>query len=155
MGNSALLPQLLIFHALRLFRSIAPSPSRLCDRSVLGFTPTQDLTITNLGSKPTGPLRHQQTRHHMKYSGHITKTFTNKSGEAVTYKQKLDHKGAKKILLFILAVLGLVVCMWFLLCYEIGNLIETVFGSIGKGISILLSWIRWLGCEVPKPLSGW
>lgn len=108
----------------------------------------------HLKFKPMGNSCHQQIRNHTKYSGHISKSFTNKNGDTVTYKQNLDPKDARKIVFSVFAVLGLVVCMWFVLCYEIGNLIETVFGWIGRGILVLLSWIWWLGCEVFRSLGG-
>ena len=108
------------------------------------------LSPAGLDLADTGPLRHQQIRNYTKYSGYIYKTFTNKNGDTITHKQNLNPKDAKKMVLCIFAIMGIVVCGWFVLCYEIGNLIETVLGWMGKGISALLQWVWWIGCEVVK-----
>lgn len=110
------------------------------------------LSPARLNLADIGPLRHQQIRNYTKYSGYISKTFTNKNGDTITHKQNLDTKDAKKMVLCIFAIMGILVCGWFVLCYEIGNLIETVLGWMGKGISALLQWIWWVGCEVVRLL---
>lgn len=120
----------------------------------LSTTPAPTSSNNHLGLKSTGNLCHHQNRKNIKYSGQIYKSFTDNNGDDVTHKENLDPKVARRIFLTGLAVLGLLVCLWFVLCYEIGNLIGMVFRWLGWGISLKLRWIWWFGCEVIKFLVG-